>query len=247
MIAFLKFISNFSLWLSAACVIFLALALRAWWLALREYQDTIYSLEKEVAARRARNALAVVALMALISLLIFYANETALNTPDIPAPTPTSPFPLRVFTTATPTLVAASPTPGLPTPTPLRPQPSPTPRLVATNPPAPLPPALPPVCPNPGVRITSPGVNTQLLGATPIIGSANIANFQFYKLEYGLGEAPQQWNVFGDVRRQIVNDGLLGTLNASALPSGVYRIQLTVVDSKGQFPPPCSVRVVIGE
>ena len=73
-------------------------------------------------------------------------------------------------------------------------------------------------------------------------------NFQYYKIEYGAGEHPSNWNVIGDLRRNQVSEGVLQSFNAAAFPPGVYFLRLTVVDLTGNFPiAPCAVRVFLGE
>jgi hypothetical protein len=240
----LRFISNVALGIYVVCAIALLLALRVWLRERREQHSTIYGLEREMAASKARRALAFALFMVVLVLSVSYANGIVSAIPPEVPPTPTPPF--SIFHTATATIPAPTVTPAPPTPTPLRPPASPTPRLTPTPPlPSPVPP--PPACPNPNVRITAPGIDARLSGNVTIMGTAILPDFQFYKIEYGVGEQPTRWNVLGDLHRQPINGGVLATFNASALPAGVYRLQLTVVDSKGQFPPPCSVRVLIGE
>jgi hypothetical protein len=78
----------------------------------------------------------------------------------------------------------------------------------------------------------------------PVLGTAVHEAFQFYKLEYGIGERPDNWSYFDGGERP-VGDGRLGTLNAGALPPGTYSIRIVVVDSTGNFPPPCQTTIVI--
>jgi len=47
------------------------------------------------------------------------------------------------------------------------------------------------------------------------------------------------------IHRSPVLGGQLEELDTTALPNGVYWLQLTVVDQTGNFPPPCRVRIVI--
>ncbi len=162
----------------------------------------------------------------------------------VPPPPPTStPTPTRLHATSTPT----RPYPTS-TPTPSRSTPTPTQR-VATNTPtlAPaVPPTLPPACPHVEARITSPGVNAVLKGVVQIRGTANIRDFQFYKVEFGAGDKPWSWSVIGDdvVRKRVVDDVLI-TWDTSKVPPGVYTLQLTVVDITGNYPSPCKVKVTV--
>ena len=118
--------------------------------------------------------------------------------------------------------------------------PTPTPdEPTATPPPPPAP------CPDPNVRITSPGMNAGVSGWVGIHGTANHAQFQFYTVEYGIGENPGNWNTIGVVQHSAVVGGQLTGIDTRMLPNGTAWFRLTVVDQTGNFPPPCSVRVVI--
>ena len=89
-------------------------------------------------------------------------------------------------------------------------------------------------------------------GVTWIKGTADIDNFQFYKLEYGIGELPLDWSAIrgangspnsvwpgiGEVYDRPIVNGILGTWNTGALPDGVYQLRLVAVDNRGQFRPP---------
>jgi LysM repeat protein len=83
-------------------------------------------------------------------------------------------------------------------------------------------------------------------GTFNIHGTASIDDFQFYKLELGVGDVPIDFFSIDEVKtKSIVNGILLRDWNTGALPEGDYILRLTVVDNSGQFPPPCDVRVRI--
>ena len=88
-------------------------------------------------------------------------------------------------------------------------------------------------------------MNAQLSGRVAIYGTAAHGAFQFYKVEFGQGEDPSSWHVIHDVHRNQVSGGALEEFDTTAVPNGVYWLQLTVVDQSGNFPPPCRVRVVV--
>ncbi len=207
----------------------------------RERRSAIFPLEREVAMSRLYRLFGV----AFILLLVMGATWAASNlllpeletisavetvTPDvlllIDTPTPTPPPP-----TATPTLT--------PTRKP-RPTRKPPPKVDVT----PTPAVVPPACPTAGVVITSPGVNQTLTGPVQITGTANIPNFQFYKLEWSSVGAPEEWHWFAGAEAPVVN-GVLGTFNPALVPPGAYNIRLVVVDNTGNFPAPCVVQVQI--
>ena len=163
----------------------------------------------------------------------------------VPPPLPTAtPTPTRRYATSTPTRPYRTSTPTSrprATSTPTRRVAIPTP----TRAPA-VPPTLPPACPHVEARITSPGVNATLKGVVQIKGIADIPDFQFYKVEFGVGDKPSTWSVIGDnvVRKRVVDDVLV-TWDTGKVPPGVYTLQLTVVNITGNYPSPCKVKVSV--
>jgi len=98
---------------------------------------------------------------------------------------------------------------------------------------------------NPQVSIASPRPNQRVSGIIQIVGTANIPDFQFYKVEYGIGEVPIEWHSISPVHREPITNSLLDVWNTDAYPEGVYILRLTAVDNRGQFPQPCQVRIII--
>ncbi|MFZ1465701.1 MAG: tetratricopeptide repeat protein, partial [Anaerolineae bacterium] len=97
------------------------------------------------------------------------------------------------------------------------------------------------------VTIESPAADARVSGqiaSIRIIGTAAIENFQYYKIEWGAGEAPTDWNLLVNAPTP-VNRGLLATWNTAGLAPGVYTLRLTAVDITGNFPPPYLVRVEV--
>lgn len=252
----LNFVSGIAVWLYAAAGITLLVALRLFWAALRDRRNTIYGLEKEIAGEHAWTATGLAMLAVIVGGAVYYADN---NADHLPPPAPQrSPTPnLSLFITPTATVPPPTSTPAPPTPTPLRggaaAPASPTPRgAPPTNTPsapdAPPPPPPSAACPNVSARITSPGVDARLSGNVTVRGSAVIPDFQYYKVEYGVGPNPSGWVVIGELRRQPVADGVLATFNADGFAPGTYALRLMVVDRRGNFPiPPCIVRVFFGQ
>jgi hypothetical protein len=164
-------------------------------------------------------------------------SHTPTNTPE-PSPTsavpPTAP-PAATSPTNTPEptqSVAETPTPA-PTPNPTHPPP-PTP-----------PPRPPPPCPTAGVQISSPGNGAVVTGTFNINGTADIPDFQFYKVEYSQGTSLSGFASIGDILATRVQGGRLNSWNTSGFAKGVYALRLTVVDVSGNFPPPCTIYVIV--
>jgi len=207
----------------------------------RERRSAIFPLEKEMALSRLYRLFGVAVTLLLILAGTWAASNlllpgiealgpTGAATPDIlvliDTPTPTSPPP-----TATPTV----------TPT-LKPRPThkPPPRIQTT----PTPVVIAPVCPTAGVSITSPGSGQTVTGPVTITGTANIAGFQYYKLEWSSVSAPDQWHWFAGGETP-VNSGVLGSFDPALAPPGAYNIRVVVVDNTGNYPQPCVVQLIV--
>jgi len=244
----LNLIDQWVIWLYVACAVILILYIRSYVVARREQVNSVFTIEKEVAAHRQGRAMsaigALLGVIVVITALKFYVVPTVdLSTIVEYTPTVTLVAPTRA-PSSTPTML---PTPAqsasTSTPRPIRsPLPSYTPASTTT---ASVVAQATARCPDPNVRLTSPRSNAVVSGHVAIQGTATHSRFQFYKLEYGQGEKPTSWNVIGDIHKASVTNGVLGELDTKILPNGVYWLQLTVVDQSGNFPPPCQVRVVV--
>lgn len=129
---------------------------------------------------------------------------------------------------------------GRPAPPPHRPGQRPPARPTAA-------PGLVPAACHRNIQIVDPLNLEHVSGTLYVIGTADIPNFQFYKLEYARGTSPlaSEFHSIGEVIRQRVRDGMLGVWYLGNMPAGDYVLRLTAVDTAGQFPTPCSVRVKV--
>jgi hypothetical protein len=78
-------------------------------------------------------------------------------------------------------------------------------------------------------------MNAELRGLVTIVGSASSSNFQFYKVEYGVGPNPAQWAILGSLHDRPVINGQLEAWDTTKLPDGVYSLRLQVVKKDGNF------------
>lgn len=85
------------------------------------------------------------------------------------------------------------------------------------------------------VQITSPEVNSEVRGRVPIVGSASVPAFQFYKVEYGIGPSPSQWAVIGSLHDAPVINGQLEIWDTTTVPDGVYSLRLQAVKQDGNY------------
>ena len=99
-------------------------------------------------------------------------------------------------------------------------------------------------CENPDATLTAPVPGERIAGAFEVTGSANIANFAFYKFEIsGVGTGGEWLSL--DVGKDPVVDGSLGHFDSGAREPGEYAFRLVVLDNAGNFPPPCVVPITI--
>jgi hypothetical protein len=250
LVSVFEFLDSYIAWLYVACAVICLYNLRNYVMARRARVNTIFSVEREVSAHREGRSMANIGMtlgvVALVLGLQHYVlpSMEELEVVNRPTVTATLPIPTQPPPTPTPEEVVAieerpAPTP-VPPPTP-PPPPTEVPDLSPTA--TPVPPA--PVCRDPNVCITSPGSNARLSGSVTVRGTARHGNFQFYKVEHGVGEDPGAWHSIGDVVYSQVSDGVLMQFDSRAFPNGVYWLQLTVVDNTGNFPAPHRMRVVI--
>jgi len=87
-------------------------------------------------------------------------------------------------------------------------------------------------CRNAAIR--SPFGGEVVEGAVPVLGSARIDDFNFYKVEWAREDDPESWSAVSSTMAEPVVNGLLDVWNTSRLPDGAYRLKLTVVDHQSQ-------------
>jgi penicillin-binding protein 1C len=98
--------------------------------------------------------------------------------------------------------------------------------------------------------IASPRAGDVITQSVPILGTVrfNYAGVQYYKVEIAAANGstePDNWAYLGGGRDPVEN-GVLATLPADALPPGDYVLRLVLVQTDGNFPPPYSVSITIG-
>ena len=250
---FLKAIIDYANWLYIVGIFGILLCLRAAFLARRERERSIYTLEKEAATDKEFRVLTIGVVIAVgMGVVLFLAAVIAPHVTFVEAEIKREETPeaALVLPTVTPTRIQPTAT-HTPTPTRIRPTAPPITPLIMltveditpTVTPTPEPPR--PVCPNPLARLTAPPPNTTLSGAVHILGTANIENFDYYKIEYRMDNPATEWALITDLRRGPVAGGLLDIWDTTAFPNGDYRLRLVVVDITGNYPQPCEVRVTV--
>lgn len=192
------------------------------WKALRLAE---FGLERERARRGATRSVAMLAWIMVVAALTFL-TATFLS-PAVPAAMRPTPLP-TVSLLATP----VTPAPAFAGP-------------AATG----LPEAgLDPTgCENALATLTSPAQDAELRGSVTVEGTANIANFAFYKYEYislaGGNPAPGAvWRAISAGTDPVV-EGELGAWDTTLVTPGDYAFRLVVTDTAGNAPLPCVIRI----
>ena len=240
MTVFLQFFADYAPFIYGAIALIALYLIRRAIMARRERTSAIFPLEREVAVTRTYHTFGI-AILLLVLLVATWAAANLLlprleHTAGLSVPPPDL---LVLIDTPTPTVPPPTATPTI-TPT-TKPRPTRKPPAVQATP---TPVVQPPQCPNPGAAIVSPGNGQIVEGELPVTGTASIDGFQFYKLEW-LGPAnPDQWNWFAGSEHP-VGGSVLGVLNTSGFAPGNYTIRLVVVDETGNYPPPCTVQIVV--
>ena len=239
MAVFIEFLAKIAFWIYLACGLVMLFYLRAILVAWRERGTALHTAEREAATSRAyQSALAIGVLILVMGVVALIATLA----PALGA-LPGEELPESMLVTPPPVL---SPLPVTPTPT--LEQPTRLPVVITTPPPLPSPTQPPPApaCPNPKAGITSPGMGAEVEGRVEIWGTADIDQFQCYKVEYGVGEMPPGWVVIDDLKYEPVSEGVLVVWNTAGLTPGTYTLRLTVVDVTGNYPEPrCRVSVIL--
>ncbi len=83
------------------------------------------------------------------------------------------------------------------------------------------------------VELTSPSMGQEVAGRVEIWGSADIADFSHFVVEYGIGPDPIGWGAVGGARHELVRDGLLARWSTESLEDGLYSLRVVVFDHQG--------------
>jgi hypothetical protein len=237
-------VEQYTIWVYIICGAIIVWNLRRYLLAHSDRRNTIFPVEREVAAHREGQAMSVIGAMLAICVVAVAVRHFVLpsvNVAELVQPTPTMTL---MIPTREPTATAVVEETPVATATP-RPTPThqPTLAVAAVTAPTNTPPPPEPSCADPNTCISAPRSGETVSGAINIRGNANHPQFQFYKVEFGIGSSPEAWSSIGDIVRRPVSEGALMTFNTAAVPNGTYTIRLVVVDITGNYPPPYTVTV----
>lgn len=94
-------------------------------------------------------------------------------------------------------------------------------------------------CIDSSTRVTNPPPGATINDVFTVFGTAFVENLAYYKLEIRPDFAPT-YNFYDRFNAPVV-EGALGQVNPGLFDDGLYWLRLTVVDTTGNFPPPCDI------
>jgi hypothetical protein len=196
------------------------LAFRWLWSSWREWQQSVFRLEREFALRRISSALAV---SLVISAL--FCTEFIVASFIIPG------LPAQVFIpTATLDLLALPP--GTLSPEMMTRVAAATPAAASANMQG---------CIAGQLMISSPAPAEEVKGQVEIVGTVDIPDFGFYKYEVAPHGSDTWATIAADT--QVKRDAPLGIWDTSALTPGDYQLRVVVTDNQGESLPPCIIPI----
>ncbi len=197
-------------------------AFRWMWRSWRESQTAVFTMEREFSSRRLAQSTAISALIVVLFCMEFFTATFII--PGLPAEALVTTPTLDFISTPTGTLSAEMMT------------------QYANMPQQPIAANIVGCTPN-KIMITSPQPGEEIKGSIELLGTVNIPNFGFYKYEVARAGSETWATISAD--RNMVENGLLGRWNTSALTPGDYQLRLVVTDNQGEALPACVVPVRI--
>lgn len=218
-----RFLDTYEPLIYIGLLIFGLFVFRRMWTRWQEWRDAVYALEREFALWRLVRSTALGFLVLALFVVEFYI--ATFIAPGLPATdlltTPT----LDLLAAPQPTLSLASSTQAALTPT--TPPQSGMSGCVANK-----------------IMITAPRSGTEVRAVVDLVGTAQAANFGFYKYEVAPA-GTQDWITIAADRNQ-KKDERLGQWNTLSVNNGDYFLRLVITDNLGNALEPCviSVRVL---
>jgi hypothetical protein len=224
----LFFIEKQQTWIYIGIGIFALIYSSATFRAYRELQQAVFSLERERATSRLIRSAAILAvvLSGLIATFVI-ANFAG---PALPVSARQPPIP-TVSLLATASIDNLNADAGFATATPLA--------LLESEGVG---------CLNPDATLSSPQDGESVSGTVKILGTANIPNFAFYKVEYLSMTPDASWLTVSAGTQPVCEDKCeiseeLGSWDTSLVSPGEYGFRLVVTDAEGNAPLPCEIQV----
>jgi hypothetical protein len=221
----LPYLKNYEVWIYSFLGLIALVYLQKLIIAWRDWQGTVYGLEREIAQRRFSTALTILLLLVAFVLLEFLTVSFVAPTYPQSLSLPTATLDLL----ATPTVTLAAQVDALSTAS--------SPQLTSAVTVQPqqegcIPGKIEWLVPKPGQEISQ---------TVELKGTVNVPNLGFYKYQFS---KPQE-DVWTDIAAgaQPKMEGQIGFWNTSQLVPGDYLLRLVVLDNQNQPFPACVIPV----
>jgi len=226
----LRFFRTYETWIYVILGLGALLNFRRFARAWQELRSTVYGLEREQAQDRLNQSAGILTLLIIVTIAEFVAVSfiVPLRPQANPLLTPT----IDLLATATITLPPSEPSGEVMEEGGATPTPAPTPDLRQG------------VCAANQVEITSPEPGERISGKVQILGSANVTNFGFYKLEIAQIQSVN-WRTIQAGRDLKTDEALVDSWDTSTLQAGDYILRLVVTQSDETILPDCRVPITI--
>lgn len=218
----LPYLKNYEGWIYAVLGIIALVYFQKLIVSWKDWQGTVFGLEREIAQRRFSTSLTIFLLLVAFVLLEFLA--VSFIAPSVPQSLslPTATLDLLATSTATLPVVANAATSAV----------TPTPQGAATQQEG---------CIPGQIEWLSPKSGQEISQTVELKGTVNIPNLGFYKYQYAKpGE--DTWMDIAAGNQPKVN-GQIGFWNTSQLVPGDYRLRLVVLDNQNQAFPACEIQI----
>lgn len=219
----LRFFRTYEVWVYLLLGFGGLIYVRKFFLAWHELQGAAFGLERENAqARLNQSASLLVLLMAMAMTEFALVSFVAPAVPGaMPILTPT----LDLLATPTITLQPTTEVGNVPTTE------TQVPNLQASD----------TGCVSEQIIITSPEDGDEIGGVVEIMGTVDVLNFGFYKLELKHPEETNWLTILAGNEEKLESN--LGSWNTSLMTPGLYQLSLVVTDNEGQSFAPCTIQV----
>lgn len=221
----LTFVRTHEIWFYALLGLGALYFIRKFLLAWDELRGAAFGLERDHAQSRLNHAASGLVLLITMAVIIFLL--VTFIVPSLPGSIPLLTPTLDMLATPTTTLApAATPLPGTPSVTPLL-----TPDTSSLS----------GGCLPAQVEITTPQEGDEVKGLVEVIGTVDIENFAFYKIESRRADE-SVWAILL-AGNQVVRAGPLGVWDTRRLSPGEYELSVAPVTTDAKTLPRCGIKV----
>lgn len=223
----LRFLRAYELWVYLFLGLGAIFYIRNFILAWGELRGAAFGLERESAQARLNQAASVLVLLLVVAVTVFIL--VSFIAPTVPGAIPLLTPTLDLLATATTTLPSATQGTG---------EPILTPTMTL------LPGGTPPAdngCVPGEIMLSFPQDGGEVKDIVEVVGTANTANFGFYKLEMKRIEEANWLTILAG--NEPKTDEILGAWNTGLLAPGNHQLSLVVVDNQGGSSTPCIIQV----